>query len=384
VNCRIISTEWSSDNNYRFYTPSNLPKKVAAVYKDSLEKLADLHKQIQKELNQKTKNQSLDKSLESTIPLSALVTIKISAQTAGILSLVDHLRTNPSSEVRWIAEQIQTAASRLRPDEFKTLKNVEQNASEEKINSLYQIAAKNLGALNSKDTEAISLEEVWPKNEFSLLADALYSYSVSSRADLVAELEEWAYDKKKEALTAALKSENSTVLSEARYRWNLIADFITFNNLFQSLNIQDVQAQPGTPRYGYDVPAEIEVTGLDELYIECFEESVKLFSVLSNNNLENIAVYALLAGHKNRWQFFTSANDLITVEKDREKNKNDINSILASMIEKVSEHHPLIADYANIPTVLAPEPEEKPTIKKPQLLKKPSLHRRHRSRKPKK
>jgi hypothetical protein len=226
------------------------------------------------------------------------------------------------------------------------------------------------------------LQESWPRNEFALLIDALYPYSTSSRSEIVAELENWSYAQKKEAFSAALESENSPLLEEARYRWNVVAQNGVLRSLKKTLLLQELQIQPNTPNYGYNVPEEIEAAAIDEIYIECFAQSSELYNALKNEGHPHLAEYAVLLGHKSRFQFITTAKDLKTAKA--QNNQKEIKKILDMMGEKISENHALIGEFINLPPEQLKQPEVKARIKETILAKKPSLPRRRRNRKPKK
>jgi dTMP kinase len=378
IRCEIISTQWPADGIYNFYTPSNVPKESLENYKGSLEKIASLHKQIRHEI-EKNKSEKLTSQLNALIPLAALASIKITATESAVASLISQLRISPFTEVKWLAEQIQAAANQLRPGKFNT--STPKDILNAKDDLLSKIAAKNLGQTKVANLEKATLQEAWPRNEFSLLVDALYRYSTSSRSEILGQLESWNYEQKSEALTAALQSDNNPVLDETRYRWDIVARGNVLNNLKQVLHISELQTQPYTPVYGYDVPEEIEAAAVDERYIECFEESLKLYSALREDNLNHIAEYAVLTGYKNRWQFTTSANNLLSAKSN--KNPKAVDQIINIMVEKVAEHHPLIGDFINKPKPIESK-EHQPLSKKLNALKNPTLPRRRRSRKPKK
>jgi dTMP kinase len=364
INCEILSTEWPDENIYSSYTPSEIPKNLIPTYKQSLEKIANLHKQI------RAANTS------AIIPMAALNTIKISGNSKAMAELIAHLKASQLGEARWLAEQLQVAAG-------KTQSQGQTNPSPAKLgdDALFKIIPEEFKQLQPTSRETITLEEALPKNEFSLLVDAIYPYSNLPRADIAAGLEKWTYNQKGEALAAALDN-NSPTLEEARYRWDAILSTDLFSELKKIIDVVQLQNQCATPQYGYDIPEEIELAGFDELYIECFSESLALYSSLENAGLGQIAEYALLMGHKNRWQFMTSAKELKAA--NAKTSFDDIKALIDTMIAKVSEHHPLIGTYLNNETLTIQPPKQKPEQDKPQETKKPSSHRRRRSRKFKK
>jgi hypothetical protein len=131
------------------------------------------------------------------------------------------------------------------------------------------------------------------------------------------------------------------------------------------------------------VPEEIAATALDEIYIECYSVSQQLFKILEGESQENnLAEYAVLAGHKKRWQFVTSAKSLISAMPQAVP--KDADEILIIMREKVGEHHALIGRHINSPDTKPAQTKEKTPAKEAEKPKKPALQRRRRSRRPKK
>jgi dTMP kinase len=379
ANCEIINTEWDIDSNYNFYTPTGLSKKLLDKYKDSLKKMADLNKKMNETVKISNNRNNLSKSINATTPVSALATIKISGSAANISHLISQLRTNTLSEARWLAEQLHVSAHRLQPDNFKLL-DQPQNVAEQN-DELSKIASSNLAQNISPATDLVTLEEAWPRNEFNLLVDALYPYSTSSRRDITRELESWTYEKKSQALSAAFDAENSPTLQDARYRWSIITNSNSFRKLTHVLKIQELQTQPLTPRYGYEVPEEIEQAAIDELFIECYDESLSLFSALQEAGYDEIAEYATLVGHKNRWQFSTNAKAIKHALNKKSSRSTDI--FFKAMIEKVNEQHPLIGNYLISPVIESHKTALQPAVKKEEKPKNAVPRRRRRIRKPK-
>jgi hypothetical protein len=138
--------------------------------------------------------------------------------------------------------------------------------------------------------------------------------------------------------------------------------------------------QPATPRYGYNVPEVVEQAGIDEFYIECFDESLKLFSSLQAAGCEDIAPYATLMGHKNRWQFTTTADGL---KASSNYESASVKEITTTMREKIAEVHPLIGGFIDQP-MQKPKLQRTESTKKEDTPKKPSSRRNRRARRPKK
>jgi dTMP kinase len=319
VNCEVISTEWGNENQYNYFTPNGLSKKLLDKYKASLIQMSEINIKMNEALKISKNPGSLSKSISLTTPVSALATIKISGQASNISNLISQLRTNPLSEVRWLAEQLQAGAHRLQPDNFK-LSDHSQNVAEQN-------------------------------------------------------------DELSKILSAAFDAENSPTLHDARYRWSVITDSNSFRKFTHVLKIQELQTQPLTPRYGYEVPEEIEHAAIDELFIECYDKSLSLFSALQEAGHDEIAEYTTLAGHKNRWQFSTNAKAL--KQALNKKSSRSTDKFFKAMIEKVNEHHPLIGNYLISPIKETRKTAQESAIKKMEQPKKTSSKHRRRIRKPK-
>jgi dTMP kinase len=382
VECEVLSTQWPADDgSYYFYTPANVPKNILSTYKNTLDKLTGLHKQIQEGL-EKNKTEKVTNQLSELAPLAALTSIKISGGDESILNLINQLRSSQFDEVKWLAEQIRVAANQIRPEVFSTV--MAKDVLDKSGDTLSLIANENLRQVGNPVSEMLSLQEVFPKNEFSLLTDALFQYSNSSRSEITEALDSWSYDQKKEALSAALRSEGSPVLDEARYRWDIVMQARIFYMIKESLNLSELQVQPHSSKYGYDVPQEIELAAVDEIYIECYRQSLKLFNLLKNEGQTHLAAYGVLSGNKNRWQFTTSARNI--KKALLKSNPKEVSEILNLMNEKIAERHALISEFISRPQT-EPKPTETEKVKsnkKPSLIKKPILQRRRRSRRPKK
>lgn len=80
----------------------------------------------------------------------------------------------------------------------------------------------------------------------------------------------------------------------------LLAEFGLLQDLPDEVRSR-VKLQPLTPRYGYDVPTEIEAAGLSDDYDAIFDQSLQLQSTLQARGFTTESQYATLLGHKQRW-----------------------------------------------------------------------------------
>jgi hypothetical protein len=323
-------------------------------------------------------NQDLITDLKACVPLAALASAKISGPAEQIGRLVAELEYNPLTEVRWLAQQLRAAGQKIRPQGFKIFAQSGSNTNAPEVlkaagDAIAKLVNEHLPQTLSPNTEEVSLLEAHPRNEFDLLAESLYSYSTSSLMDIKAELEHWSYEQKRKALLTAAQAPNGKLLREVNYLWNIICDR-------QALSVKEVKSQPATPRYGYNVPESIETASIDEPFIACFDESLRLFSSLQAAEHEDVAGYATLLGHKTRWQFTTTAQDLKTA---RQTANPEVSLLIQTIKEKIEQNHPLLGEFMR--NANNPKPDvKKENIKINDPPKKALPKNRRRTKKPKK
>ncbi len=51
IQCILSPAEWSEDAQYNYYVPEYLPKNLKDSYKNSMQKMADLHENCPKRIN---------------------------------------------------------------------------------------------------------------------------------------------------------------------------------------------------------------------------------------------------------------------------------------------------------------------------------------------
>jgi dTMP kinase len=346
IKVEINSIEWPRNDQYKYYSHARLPKNVATVYSQSMEKLSDLHREMLKKAY-KQSDPSLITAINSTIPMAALASIQIDATANDIRKAASQLQVSTLEESRWLAQQLLSAAAKASPDDFKgeTAHNQDGlNTQKSQVTDVItKLVAEHLPQTLPANTEPVNLLEVRPRNEFDLLVDSIYPYSESSRSDIAATLQNWPYEQKTRAITAAALQSSSPLFSQVKYLWNVICERETFGQINSAISLEHLQLQAATPRYGYNVPESIEQANLDDLFIECFDESLKLYSSLQAAGIDEIAPYATLMGHKNRWQFSTSAE---AHKKQRpEPISDEAIDLLNAMLEKISEAHPIIGGF---------------------------------------
>jgi dTMP kinase len=334
------------ESGYRYYTPAGLPQELQAKYKQSNEKLAGLHEQARNRLVRFLESKALsgdgirysaDELLTPLTPLSALVSAPIRVSKNDIRRVASELLTQDSDEIQWAAKQLYLAARQAWPARFK--QPLESDEGPIALNNIIAKIAEEYLPSGLSSGEPVKLLEAHPRLEFSLLADSIYPYSNLPLDEIAEEVSNWPYTQKYQSLKEAARQPE--VLSKVRYKLDIISDQITISRIIDSANSVDAVLQVFTPRYGYDVPEIIEEAGIDDLYDQCFDESLSLYALLQSAERYDIAPYVTLMGHKVRWQLNLNAVQLGRFAKDKDLTKD---VTVKAIIEQIADSHPLLTE----------------------------------------
>jgi len=334
-----------SDNNYGFYTPQGLPKNIEGQYKQLLQEIAGLHRQMRRKLEvyyerSITSGQALpniSQLLLPVTPLAAICSFKASLSPKSVKRLAPQLLAGDSAESQWTAQQIYLAAKKQWPDQFR--QPLESEEPPTPLNTIISKLADEKLSLNSADTQPVSLVSAAPRLEFDLLAESVYPYSSLSLEEIIEEVSEWSYQQKYDALKQAA-AEPHLLLEKIDYKFDLISDHIVLNEISALVGPAPGLSQNPSPRNGYDVPEILEEVGIDEQYIACFDASLKLFSLLQQIDRDDLTIYAVLLGHKLRWQLNANAYELKNIIEHRDG--ENYRALISQLQEKAAEAHPLI------------------------------------------
>jgi len=335
-----------SDAGYSFYTPQGLPKDLEARYKTIMKNIAERHKAMRGQLEAYYERNLLNPAAEAlpniielllpATPLAALNSFKIEVSPQSVRRLCASLLANDSLELQWAAKQLYLAARQQWPDTFKA--PLESETAPESLNNIIAKLADEKLNLNTSDLQTVKLLSVSPRLEFDLLAESIYPYSTLSLKEIIEEVSDWSYQQKYESLKQAAV-EPGILLDKINYKFDLITDHMLLEEV-TSLIASTPQAQNPSPRNGYDVPSILEAVGIDEAFIECFDDSLELFSALQSAERDDLTIYSSLLGHKLRWQLSVSAQDMKAILDHR--NSDKFTALSKAMFEQVSEAHPLM------------------------------------------
>lgn len=335
INKKIITTP----DNLVYYQPQNVDKELSKIYRAATKRQHALYQQAFESFDRlsASKKQYAAKAFDLALPLSSLTSVSITGSVSGIKKLAVHLSASKISELNWVANQLLKASKKLYPDIFRSFQLPSKNSNHDFM-SLYMNGL--IRSRGGDSTEPVKLLSAWPRNEFDVLADSVYTQTDLPRNDIIAEIESWPYEEKFKALKKAISSGDNNIFDQVKYRWDVISDYKTVEPLINTQVFSEVQSQAATVRYGYDVPEVIEEHNLDELYMECFDNSLAYFSEFQTLS-EELAGYLVLYGHKRRWLFTTTYSGLLLSYKTASQGTK---KLLDRMMEQLMETHPVLAE----------------------------------------
>jgi dTMP kinase len=351
---------WNGNGTkYDYYRPEALAGELLKTYKSSYDQAAKLQSQITLKLREyysaqgKSKVKANEAAAEvalRAVPLGAIYEVTISASEEINVDSLARIKAHPNEEVAGLFGELQSLAGISEQTSAET-----QTEQPESITEILELIGPSRLPQNLSSEDFPKLVEVSPKNELELLADHMYSFSDLSRDEILSAMEHWSYDQKSKALRQSLAA-NQSILSLPYYRIDSLADRVSLANLMSVAAKETIRLQQSTVRYGYDVESIIEAAGVEDLFLEVFDLFLELFSSLQADVDDNRIEYATLAGHKIRWQGRLTAVELMRLNlKSQTETEVDF---AASLIDKVREVHPLIADFISIKPA---KPEAKAT-----------------------
>lgn len=360
--------------HYRYFVPPELAPAVAQQYRETLDVIFDLYSAMVRRLTDyvraksatppaeqdiawqgATRAQACD-AVRSVLPVATTSTVGLYASGQALESLIMHLLSDALPEARATGQTILAEARKIIPVLLERADKPERGGA---IIAYRATTAKRMAELASAclpdnyaaPTVAVSLNDYWPKNELSLVADMLYEHSNLPLKDIQTEVANLPYDKKVEIFTAYAgerlnrRHRPGRAIEKAHYSWDLVCDYGIFRDLQRHRMVDDLAWQQLSPRFGYDTPALIDEAGLSAQFDSCFELSLKLYSVLQQAGYQLEAQYATLLGHQMRWKVTMNAREAFHFHELRTTPQGHpgYRKLVLQMHEQLATVHPLMA-----------------------------------------
>ena len=365
-----------SSGKYKYYVPENLDEKTKQEFCDQMDKIFDLYSQGVRQLTRyvrdtsdtpkaeqdaawigATRAQACD-AMRAMLPVATKSTVGIYASGQALESLIMHLQSDELLEARTAGKQMLEQARKVIPTFLERADKPERGGALIAYRSNTNQAVKKLADEYLSDNlprhtnNFVDLIDVWPRNEIKLVADMIYEHSDLPLRDLQTIVEAWPYEKKLEVFNAYMgerlnrRHKPGRALEKAHYSWDLVCDYGIFRDLQRHRMVDDLEWQHLTPRFGYEIPDLVEEAGLSDMFEECFDISVKLYSTLQQADYALEAQYATLLGHRMRWKITYNAREAFHLHELRTTPQGHpgYRKLVQQMHEKLSEVHPLLGE----------------------------------------
>ena len=333
----IYFDEKDAQGSYKYYTPPHLSSDVKSIYNKKIDQIFDLYSDMVHKLTDYLKTtssvpkdqqdgawraairaQACD-AIRPVLPVATKSTVGIFASGQGLEMMIMRLRASKSLEARQTGDQILEETRKVIPTFLERADKPERGgATTAYYSNTYDAVEKHASKLPerySADMDSVHLKSVWPRNELDLLPHMLFEHSGLSLGEINEELQSWTYKERQDAFEAYMgerlnrRHKPGRAIEQARYTWELICDYGIFRDLQRHRMVDDLEWQPLTPRYGFDVPSLVDEASLSDKFEACFDIAAELYSTLQSKGYEYEAQYATLLGHKMRWTVTYNARE---------------------------------------------------------------------------
>lgn len=370
----IYFDQKDANGKYKYYTPSHFSKEVVKRYEDTMDRIFTLYSEMVHKLTDYVSDQSNTPKEERDgawkgavraqacdaarpmLPVATKATVGIFASGQALESLIMHLLSDELLEAQITGQKILDESRKVIPTFLERADKPDRGGAMIAYRSNTARAVKNLALeflpeTYSPDHEPVTLTSFWPRNELELVSDMLYEHSSLSLDNIEGQVASWPYEKRVAVLQTYMgerlnrRHKPGRALEKAHYSWDLICDYGIFRDLQRHRMVDDMEWQTLTPRYGYDIPQLVDDAGLTELFEQCFDISLELYSYLQAAGYQLEAQYATLLGHKMRWKMTFNAREAFHFIELRTSPQGHpgYRKLTQQIYEKLAEVHPLIA-----------------------------------------
>jgi len=362
--------------NYRYFVPPQLDATAKNTYCETMDEIFDKYSDMVHRLtdyvaaNSSTPANERDiawkgavraqacDAARAVLPVATKSTVGIFASGQALESLIMHLLSDELLEARAVGQQLLEEGRKVMPTFLERADKPERGGAAiayraNTAKAVQQLAENYLPDNHAgTDSKAITLTDIWPRNELDLVPDMLYEHSNQSLSTIRAEVAKWPYDRKLRVFEAYMgerlnrRHRPGRALEKAHYSWDIVCDYGIFRDLQRHRMVDDLAWQQLTPRYGYDIPKLVEEAGLVDEFEACFDLSVKLHSQLCESGYVLEAQYATLLGHRMRWKVTMNARETFHFNELRTSPQGHpgYRKLVLEMHETLAQKHPLLTE----------------------------------------
>lgn len=371
----IYFDERDKAGKYKYYTPERLPQDMAEDFNETIDKIFDTYSEVVRELTDyirtnsdtpesernaawrsATKAQACD-TVRPLLPVATRSTVGIHGSGQAIESMIMRLRAEDSAEARRTGNALLSEARKVMPVFFERADKPDRGGATtmylaETRHKVEELGRQYLPNRYGEVEDEPTLLRYEPRNELDIVPYMLYQGSNLPLEDIQAEVENWPYDKKVEIFQAYVgdrynrRHRPNRAMEQLRYSWDIMCDYGIFRDLQRHRMVDQLEWQPLTPRYGFEVPKLVEDAGLADKFEECFDLSFALYSRLQAAGFEYEAQYATLLGHRMRWTVTYNARQAFHIHELRTTPQGHpgYRKLTQQLHDKIAEVHPLTAE----------------------------------------
>lgn len=371
----IYFDQKDKEGKYKYFTPEHFDEGTKTLYDQSMDRIFDAYSSMVHNLSDYlAKSSTVPKSeqdgawksairaqacdaIRPVLPVATKSTVGIFASGQALEMMIMRLRASDSKEAQETGTKILEEARKVIPTFLERADKPDRGGAATAYlantrHGVAELADEYLKGNYGETSEAVSLRGYWPKNELDLVPHMLYEHSNLSLEDITEEVSEWSIDKKQNVFNAYMgerlnrRHRPGRALEQAHYTWDLVCDYGIFRDLQRHRMVDDLQWQPLTPRYGFEVPKLVEDAGLTELFEGCFDLSAELYSLLQKAGYGYEAQYATLLGHKMRWKVTYNAREAFHLHELRTSPQGHpgYRKLVQQMHDALSEAHPQLGE----------------------------------------
>lgn len=359
---------------YKYVVPEHFDNATKAQYVEKMDQIFDLYSEMVHKLTDyvqaksttakedrdiawkgATRAQACD-AIRAVLPVATKATVGIFASGQALENLIMHLLSDELLEARETGQKILDETRKVIPTFLERADKPDRGGATiayraNTYDKVKQLAQEYLPDNHSGETEAVQLTDFWPKNEIDLVPDMLYEHSSLPLDGIRKEVSGWPYQRREEVLMAYMgerlnrRHRPGRALEKAHYSFDLVCDYGIFRDLQRHRMVDDMEWQFLTPRYGYEVPKLVDDAVLTDLFEQCFDISLSLYSTLQAAGYQLEAQYATLLGHRMRWKVTYNAREAFHLHELRTSPQGHpgYRKLVQEMHEKVGEVHPHLA-----------------------------------------
>lgn len=346
---------------YRYYIPETLDESTKRQYQAGMNSLFDAYTKIVRQLTHYIRETSLTPRADqnsdwktttrtqaamiarNVLPTAAHSQVTMHLKAAELQQLLQRLQRDPLFEAQKVGKQLHGQAASVLASFLLQPETVDIPKSG--IGSSYLPEQH-----TTEQPHTLELSDVWPRNELDMVAETLYEHAGVSLRELRTMVATWPYGKKAEVYEAyiqeQLRSDSTpgSILEKIQYTWDIASNYGTFRDVQTTGVVPTIVWQDTTPRFGYATPKLIELAGLSEVFDDCFDLSLKLFSLLQQQGYPLEAQYATLFGHIMRFKVTLTASQAQQLYTHAIPHP-DTQELIEKLQEKTSEIHPILSGH---------------------------------------